>query len=140
MNGVRDVNRIKMAALVTALVLPLVATVAAPGAAFAATPQCTTGNVKNGAWLPAASNGSFTCIMGEGAQSDAVYWLQSSLDQCYTDITLDWDSKYGPQTRKAVLKIQDKYNLDEDGVYGPKTRAKMLWKPAITSEPCKTVG
>jgi peptidoglycan hydrolase-like protein with peptidoglycan-binding domain len=71
--------------------------------------------------------GTVNCILRQGNRNDAVTVLQRALRYCHGyDISVD--GEYGPQTRRAVLGIQQWANgsfgagIAEDGEYGPQTR------------------
>jgi hypothetical protein len=91
------------------------------------------------AWAPAArySDGSFrwSCLMGRGAHGTAVYELQSAINSCYGSqiqpggiklgLHLVEDGDFGPATKAALIKIQQRHKITADGVYGPQTALAM---------------
>ena len=71
--------------------------------------------------VPVAYNGSTTCQMGWGSNSEAVRVLQADLNFCYGQgIAVDAD--FGPQTYQALVNVQAAEGISADGVYGPQTR------------------
>lgn len=76
--------------------------------------------------LPASGGGSWDCIMGVGAQSNAVQTLQLAIREC-NGHNIAADSIYGPRTRDAVREIQDRGDVAVDGVYGPQTQTVTRW-------------
>ena len=129
----------------------LLAQTAVAGPASAATPTCTKSVTYQSAIVPASSSGSVTCLMSRGANSDAVYKLQDTLNDCYaaalesTDRNL-WpitrDGDFGPNTQKALRQVQAREGIDDDGKYGPQTRANIKHSKAVydASSPCKYVS
>ena len=117
--------------------------------ASAATPTCTKTVTYQGAYLPAASNGSVTCLLSRGANSDAVRQLQDSMNDCYaarletTDRAL-WpivqDGDFGGNTEKALRLVQAYVRTTVDGKYGPQTRVKMEHTTPLFADPCKYVS
>jgi peptidoglycan hydrolase-like protein with peptidoglycan-binding domain len=70
---------------------------------------------------------STTCYMAQGANSNAVKRLQTTLNRCYGQ-SLVVDGDFGSRT-KAALKVAQGWNwlLTADGEYGPKTRDGIKW-------------
>jgi len=66
------------------------------------------------------------CELGLGNQSDAVYWLQFDLNQCYGQ-HLAQDGIYGSLTQQAVEHVQAAVHITVDGIYGPQTRDHIKW-------------
>jgi peptidoglycan hydrolase-like protein with peptidoglycan-binding domain len=66
------------------------------------------------------------CELGYGNVSNAVYWLQFDLNQCYRQ-HLTLDKIYGTQTQLAVEVAQRAANIPDDGIYGPQTRDHIKW-------------
>lgn len=113
------------------------------GVAAAATPLCTTTvNVNRGGnnlAVPAASNGSVTCLIGrtQAANSAVVRTLQYTLKTCYPTVrlaspysgelvgNLSIDGSFGPRTEAAMKGVQSNIGTTPDGVYGPNTRNAM---------------
>ena len=122
---------------------------AVASSASAATPTCTKTVTYQGAYLPAASNGSVICLMSRGADSDAVRQLQDSMNDCYasrletTDRAL-WpivqDGDFGANTEKALRLVQAYVRTTVDGKYGPQTRLKMEHTTPLFADPCKYVS
>jgi murein L,D-transpeptidase YcbB/YkuD len=79
------------------------------------------------AWLPAASDGSTSCLLAKGSSGDAVYALQYALRECSGLDTGGFDGVYGDKTVAAVRTLQSWYGLPQDGVYGPNTRNWVMW-------------
>lgn len=69
---------------------------------------------------------STSCLMGQGANSNAVKRLQENLNECY-DENLAEDGIFGTLTRNALARAQDKAGTADDGVYGPNTRSALEW-------------
>ena len=66
------------------------------------------------------------CVLATGSSGGGVFTLQDSLIRCYNqDIT--FDGLYGPQTRQAVINVQNFHHLTPDGVFGPLTNNAMVW-------------
>jgi peptidoglycan hydrolase-like protein with peptidoglycan-binding domain len=76
---------------------------------------------------------STTCYMAQGANSNAVKRLQTTLNRCY-DQALVVDGDFGSRT-KAALKVAQGMNwlLTVDGEYGPKTRDGITWDNGINA-------
>jgi peptidoglycan hydrolase-like protein with peptidoglycan-binding domain len=138
----------RAAASILLLAGATLAQTAVAGPASAATPTCTKTVTYQNAWVPAASNGSVTCLMSRGANSDAVRQLQDSLNDCYAarfeseDRAL-WplvqDGDFGGNTEKALKRVQTFVRISSDGKYGPQTRANMLHTTPLFADPCKYV-
>ncbi|MCE7080381.1 peptidoglycan-binding protein [Streptomyces sp. ST2-7A] len=77
--------------------------------------------------LPAASGGSFSCVMGRGAGGEHVKALQWSLNRC-EGARLDVDGVFGPATESALRTARSRNGVASDGVYGPNTRNAMRWE------------
>lgn len=101
--------------------------------AQAATPTCTSWTTYRVSQLfqqhvPSAGyqTGATFCILRQGNRNDAVKVLQRALRYCHGYV-ISIDGDFGPQTRAAVLNMQQVYNssyggnLAEDGEYGPET-------------------
>jgi len=58
-----------------------------------------------------------------GMKGKQVKYLQDFLNWCLGEY-LSVDGHFGPATRNAVKKYQEKYGLEIDGHFGPKCRAK----------------
>jgi hypothetical protein len=58
------------------------------------------------------------------ARNEDVKWLQASLNKLL-QAHLVVDGVYGPQTKQAVIKFQQKHGLQADGVAGPITKGKI---------------
>jgi len=91
--------------------------------------------------LPATSTGSINCFMAYGDVSDAVAYLQRSINKCYLAprgmTQLKVDKIYGHLTEAAVYFVQGVIHANQDGVYGPETRSKMRWPNNDTpNAPC----
>jgi peptidoglycan hydrolase-like protein with peptidoglycan-binding domain len=66
------------------------------------------------------------CDLGVGNNSNAVYWLQFDLNQCYGRHLAE-DGDYGSLTKAAVEYAQGKSGATVDGIYGPQTRDHIKW-------------
>jgi peptidoglycan hydrolase-like protein with peptidoglycan-binding domain len=73
------------------------------------------------------------CDLGLGNDSNAVFWLQTTLNNCYGQ-HLALDSDFGPATQAAVKVAQRAAHITVDGVYGPQTRDHIKW--GDTSSQC----
>lgn len=60
-------------------------------------------------------------IWYDGQESQGVRCVQEILAFCAGHTHLTMDGKYGPQTRQAVLALQQFFRLRMDGVVGPLT-------------------
>lgn len=58
------------------------------------------------------------------ANREEVTWLQTSLNEIM-NAGLVADGVYGPQTKRAVGRFQERYGLQVDGVAGPITKEKL---------------
>ena len=58
--------------------------------------------------------------MQEGSKGDAVKDLQKALNS-KDDAKLAVDGIFGPLTKAAVVKFQEKHKLEVDGIVGPQT-------------------
>ncbi|HVQ94343.1 MAG TPA: peptidoglycan-binding domain-containing protein [Mycobacteriales bacterium] len=121
---------------VAALLLSAGLGVGTAAPASAATPQCTSWTTY---WAPFSTTtvthvptagyqtGNQNCELKIGAHNDAVTVLQRGLKYCH-GYNIGVDGEYGPQTRGAVLDLQQWANgafnagLEEDGEWGPHTR------------------
>ena len=65
-----------------------------------------------------------TRTLKKGMTGEDVKWLQAALKKLGYTITIDGD--FGEQTKKKVIKAQERYGLTQDGIVGPATRAKLL--------------
>jgi peptidoglycan hydrolase-like protein with peptidoglycan-binding domain len=70
--------------------------------------------------VPAAANGSFSCLMGQGNAGAAVRVLQIALNQCYS-ARLTVDGIFGGNTARALATAQSRAGVTPDGIYGPNT-------------------
>jgi peptidoglycan hydrolase-like protein with peptidoglycan-binding domain len=101
-----------------------------PASPAEAAPQCTSYAVYHGANVPSVGRGgSVNCQMGQGAQSEAVLYLQYTLNYCY-NAGLSQDGDFGPRTRAALVSAQRSAGAAADGVYGPETRSKIMHRGA----------
>jgi peptidoglycan hydrolase-like protein with peptidoglycan-binding domain len=82
--------------------------------------------------IPTIGNGTHldNCLLGVGNDSEAVAWLQGSLNACYGQ-HLTVDGSYGPLTKAAVEVAQRDAKITVDGIYGPQTRDHILWVEEI---------
>jgi peptidoglycan hydrolase-like protein with peptidoglycan-binding domain len=85
-----------------------------------------------GGAVRAGSSTSVACDMREGdVDDDAVRALQEALVRCNgQDLTVD--GNFGPETRAALVQIQEQSGLSADGFYDPTTRDAIQW-PATTA-------
>jgi peptidoglycan hydrolase-like protein with peptidoglycan-binding domain len=70
------------------------------------------------------SSASKTLQLGAGVGGNAnpqVKTIQTALEQLGYDLGGP-DGRFGPQTKKAVVKLQRKYGLAPDGIVGPRTQ------------------
>lgn len=72
-------------------------------------------------WGSSDPQDTWDCVMGVGAQSDAVGQLQRTLNRCYS-AGLVVDGIFGNRTRSALRAAQSAAGASPDGVYGPQTR------------------
>jgi peptidoglycan hydrolase-like protein with peptidoglycan-binding domain len=98
---------------------------AGPSAASAATPYCILGLVYQDAFVPGSIDLEPDCISAQGAVNNAVGNLQRSLRQCNLFENIAVDNVFGPQTRAALVRLQQRLGIAADGVYGPQTRRAM---------------
>jgi peptidoglycan hydrolase-like protein with peptidoglycan-binding domain len=105
--------------LATSGLVPLVT--ASPAAAVK---QCVLGLYYDNNYVPGDTDLSPSCVMGQGAVSNAVSNLQHSLNDCYRK-GLTVDRIFGPRTRTALVEVQRSLGIAADGVYGPQTARAM---------------
>jgi Putative peptidoglycan binding domain len=106
----------------------------APG--VQALPLCTTRKFVTDPYriMPAASNGSTYCLIGNGlvgcggTNCMSIRTLQVSLNWCY-GAGIREDGFWGPETRSALIAVQRNEGADPDGIYGTETRNKMEHTP-----------
>ena len=92
----------KLKALLATVVLAGgIAPVVTASPAAAATPQCVLSLYYQNNYVPGSSNLSPSCVMGYGAQGNAVRTLQTSLNNCYQQ-GLRVDGEFGTNTRGAL--------------------------------------
>jgi len=103
--------------------------VASPLPAMASLPTCTTFKVYYDANVPSTGSGSVDCLMSQGAHSEAVLFLQYTLNYCYS-AGLAQDADFGPRTKAALIKAQRAAGAAQDGGYGPETRSKIQHRGA----------
>jgi Putative peptidoglycan binding domain len=86
-----------------------------------------------GAQTVVESSSTVACDMDEGeADDDAVRALQDALVVCNgQNVTVD--GEYGPDTRRAVARVQAANGLEADGAFGPDTRDVMQWPARASS-------
>ncbi|WP_432902264.1 peptidoglycan-binding domain-containing protein [Micromonospora matsumotoense] len=117
-------------------------TVLAATPASAALPNCNTYSRLGGGALKAlvpTYNGNKDCVMGSGNVSPGVWALQRTMVNCYSqDIAVD--SNFGPGTRSALIRVQQRIGVSADGVYGPATRSRMTWSLEAGVPNCESVG
>lgn len=83
---------------------------------------------------------STSCLMGRGANSNAVKRLQYTLNVCYR-AGLRVDGDFGPRTEAALKYAQRLEGTPADGVYGPYTRDVLMWATGPSPEGnCWTVN
>lgn len=116
-------------------ILPMVT--ASPAAA--ATPQCVLSLYYQNNYVPGSSNLSPSCVMGYGAQGNAVRTLQTSLNRCYGK-GLVVDGIFGTKTRDALKSVQSRLGITVDGVYGPQTARAMNHTIAEVSTGCDRIS
>ncbi|MEN3361576.1 MAG: hypothetical protein V7637_5558 [Mycobacteriales bacterium] len=129
---------IRKAALLAAaaLAVPLGLIPAGPASAV---PTCVIDLDWQNAFVPGEDTGSFSpnCEMGQGAVSNAVAELQSTLNQCYHK-SLSVDRNFGPLTRSTLIAVQRSLGISADGIYGPQT-ARAMTHPIVASRSCKRI-
>jgi peptidoglycan hydrolase-like protein with peptidoglycan-binding domain len=107
-----------------------------------AVPQCSWANsgTYNDTYVPVAGSfpGTPACIMGRGANSDAVDALQHSMNACYGE-RLATDGIFGANTQAALIRTQRKVGVSVDGVYGPVTARAMKHVP-VSSGSCRRIS
>lgn len=65
-----------------------------------------------------------TSVLKVGSRGEAVKTLQKALNDMSYNVSVD--GVYGPQTKAAVVKFQQRFpELADDGIFGPKTKAVM---------------
>lgn len=73
------------------------------------------------------NGGQRNCLLYRGIyNSSGVLRLQDALVRCYGQ-QIARDGDYGPNTRQAVINVQNALGITADGIYGPQTRAAMTW-------------
>ena len=78
--------------------------------------------------LPADSNFNVLCRLDQGANSIAVKALQAGLNgRCAVSAGLVVDGAFGPATRSALIRAQQKFGVAADGIYGPNTARAFQW-------------
>eukprot|EP00667_Euglena_gracilis_P015001 EG_transcript_15571 len=90
------------------------------------------------AWyqVPASSGSSrFDCLLESGVNGEGVGALQRALNSCY-GAGIDEDSKFGPATYNALMKVQRTEGINIDGVYGQNTRSHLRWPSKTTTGNC----
>jgi peptidoglycan hydrolase-like protein with peptidoglycan-binding domain len=94
-----------------------------------AAPVCTESRAVRGLWVPSTSSGNLDCVMGRGANSQAVAQLQATINECYLEPRreplLGVDGDFGGRTETALKRVQGWIGTDRDGVYGKNTRNRM---------------
>ena len=83
-----------------------------------------------GRWwnTPADSNFNELCRLDQGANSIAVKALQQGLNGvCAVSAGLVVDGAFGPATRAALVRAQQKFGVTADGIYGPNTARAFRW-------------
>ncbi|GAA1826776.1 peptidoglycan-binding domain-containing protein [Agromyces salentinus] len=77
---------------------------------------------------PADSNFNELCRLDQGANSIAVKALQQGLNgACAVRAGLAVDGVFGPATRSALIRAQQKFGVTADGIYGPNTARAFWW-------------
>ena len=78
--------------------------------------------------VPADSNFNILCRLDQGANSIAVKSLQAGLNgACAVRAGLVVDGAFGPATRSALIRAQQKFGVTADGIYGPNTAKAFRW-------------
>jgi peptidoglycan hydrolase-like protein with peptidoglycan-binding domain len=78
--------------------------------------------------VPGDSNNNISCRLDQGANSSAVTALQRGLNgACAVSAGLTVDGSFGPATRAALIRAQQKFGVTADGVYGPNTAKAFRW-------------
>ncbi|MDN5669231.1 MAG: peptidoglycan-binding protein [Renibacterium salmoninarum] len=78
--------------------------------------------------VPADSNFNVLCRLDQGANSVAVKALQAGLNgRCAVSAGLAVDGAFGPATRAALVRAQQKFGVTADGIYGPNTARVFKW-------------
>ncbi|MEV4624286.1 peptidoglycan-binding domain-containing protein [Asanoa sp. NPDC049573] len=101
----------------------------------AATLHCNRVGQSNDAYVPIIypSWTPFDCLLTRGDNSVAVRQLQNDMNICYhqqmwdllgKDVGVDGD--FGPETERALRRVQQLSGTAADGEYGPNTRRAML--------------
>jgi murein L,D-transpeptidase YcbB/YkuD len=101
----------------------------------AATLHCNRVGQSNDAYVPIfyPSWDPFNCLLTRGDRSDAVRQLQNDMNICYhqqmwdllrKDVGVDGD--FGPETERALRRVQQLSGTAADGEYGPNTRRAMM--------------
>jgi peptidoglycan hydrolase-like protein with peptidoglycan-binding domain len=100
----------------------------------AATLHCNRVGQSNDAYVPSLypSWDPFNCLLTRGDRGDAVRQLQNTMSICYhqqlwdllhKDLGVDGD--FGPETERALRRVQQLSGTAADGEYGPNTRRAM---------------
>lgn len=77
---------------------------------------------------PGDSNFNELCRLDQGANSIAVKALQQGLNgRCGVSAGLVVDGAFGPATRAALIRAQQKFGVTADGIYGPNTARAFWW-------------
>jgi peptidoglycan hydrolase-like protein with peptidoglycan-binding domain len=101
----------------------------------AATLHCNRVGQNNDAWVPIfyPSWDPFNCLLTRGDNSPAVGQLQNTMNICYWNEIysllgkgVDVDNDFGPETERALRRVQQIAGTAADGEYGPNTRKAML--------------
>jgi len=122
-DAVNSANAIKEKAMRTMGILGL----AAPAAESAAAPAPAAETPAPAAAEPAAA----AVETKDGAdKGDKTQWLQNALNQLGADPKLTVDGRFGPATRRAVMKFQTTAGIPADGKAGPATEAAIKEKLA----------
>jgi peptidoglycan hydrolase-like protein with peptidoglycan-binding domain len=88
-----------------------------------------------GAWVPEyLPTNTVNCFMGQGDSGAGVQKLQHTMNLCYGEHLVE-DGSFGPLTRAALIRTQQKSGTPADGEYGPNTRRAIRHQP-INGGPC----
>lgn len=98
--------------------------------AAAAAPRCNWSASYYGAWVPnyGTTSVNVDCSLVQGVNSVGVGTLQETLNMCYGE-SLVVDRDFGPGTRAALIRAQQRAGTTADGEYGPLTRKALKHKP-----------